>query len=129
MEKIISLHMPPEHVEPLYKENVDLITKRIEKRAKVFCEKVLDNDPEPQKRITSIEVCRGEPSEEILKKTDELGCDIIVMGTHGKGFLRETFLGSTDRKVIRSSRVPLFIIPLPKGDIDLNFNWVEDIEA
>ncbi len=125
MKNIIALHMPPEIMDNLYQQSVDLIIKQIEKRAEVFRQKVLGDDPEPQKRIKSVEVCEGDPAELILKKADELGCDIIIMGSHGKGIVQGTFLGSTTRKVIRGSQIPVCIIPLPKGEIDLSFKWEE----
>lgn len=128
IQKIISSHLAMESMESLYSESVSIIIKQVENRAKVFCEKELNNDPEPQKRITSVEVCEGAPAAKILEKADELACDMIVLGTHGKGFIQETFLGSTARKIIKGSRIPVFVIPLPEGDIDLSFNWSQDIE-
>jgi nucleotide-binding universal stress UspA family protein len=44
------------------------------------------------------------------------------MGTHGKGVLSQTFLGSVTKRVLRRTRKPVFIIPLPKGDIDITFH-------
>ena len=61
-----------------------------------------------------MEICEGFPPEQILGKADELGCDVIVMGTHGKGFLSQTFLGSMAKMVLRRTRKPVFIVPLPK---------------
>jgi len=58
-------------------------------------------------------VCKGFPPEQILGKSDDLNCDAIVMGTHGKGFLSQTFLGSMAKMVLRRTRKPVFIIPLP----------------
>jgi nucleotide-binding universal stress UspA family protein len=52
---------------------------------------------------------------------DELNCDVIIMGTHAKGIIANTFLGSTAKRVLRRTRKPVFIIPLPKGDIDITF--------
>jgi nucleotide-binding universal stress UspA family protein len=45
---------------------------------------------------------------------------VIVLGTHGKGLLRQAFLGSVARSVLERSRKPVFIVPLPseKTDID-----------
>jgi len=37
------------------------------------------------------------------------------MGTHGKGWITYTFLGSVAERVLRRSRKPVFIIPLPKS--------------
>jgi len=55
----------------------------------------------------------GYPAEEILKTVDEEGCDVIVLGTHGKGFLQHAFLGSVSRSVLDRARKPVFIVPLP----------------
>ena len=71
--------------------------------------------------VSKILVPLGHPVEEILKTADEEGCDAIVLGTHGKGFLRQTFLGSVAVSVLERTRKPVFIIPLPseKTNIDL----------
>jgi len=95
---------------------------RIRNRLKIFCDKELKEDPECANRVESIEVCQGYPPEEILKKADEFNCDVIVMGTHGKGVIRHSFLGSAAQKVLRRVRKPVFIIPLPKGEIDITFH-------
>jgi nucleotide-binding universal stress UspA family protein len=63
--------------------------------------------------VAKILVQVGYPVEEILKVADEEGCDLIVLGSHGKGFLQHTFLGSVSRSVLDRSRKPVFIIPLP----------------
>ena len=95
---------------------------RIDKRLKIFCDRELKDDPESMDRIESIEIRKGYPANEILKKVDELECDAIVMGTHGKGIIRETYLGSMTKKVLRRVRKPVFIIPLPKGETDITFH-------
>jgi len=69
--------------------------------------------------INSIEVCEGYPAETILNMVDDLNCDMIIMGTHGKGILGNAFLGSTAKRVLRRTRKPIFIIPLPKGKLDI----------
>ena len=69
-------------------------------------------------------ICEGFPPEQILGKADELNCDAIVMGTHGKGFLSQTFLGSMAKMVLRRTRKPVFIIPLPKEESELTVTKV-----
>jgi nucleotide-binding universal stress UspA family protein len=66
-----------------------------------------------KKHDAKIVVQVGYPVEEILKVADEEGCDLIVLGNHGKGFLQQTFLGSISRSVLDRTRKPVFIIPLP----------------
>jgi len=45
---------------------------------------------------------------------------VIVLGTHGKGWLSREFLGSVARSVIERTRKPTLLVPLPsdKGAID-----------
>ena len=92
---------------------------RIKERLSQFFDKARDEAPELAATNISIEICEGYPAEEILKKADALDCDAIVMGTHGKGLLRQTFLGSVAKKVLRRTRKPVFVVPLPKGESDL----------
>ncbi len=61
--------------------------------------------------VSDITIVVGYPVEEILKAAE--GCDVIVLGTHGKGWLKQTFLGSVARSVLERTRIPVFIIPLP----------------
>ncbi len=74
--------------------------------------------------VSKILVSPGHPVEEILKAADEEGCDAIVLGTHGKGFLRQTFLGSVAGSVLERTRKPVFVIPLPSEKTDLDWDKV-----
>ena len=103
-------------------EKVAHAKSRIEKRLKVFFDKVRAEYPELADTNISIEICEGYPAEEILRKADELNCDAVIMGTHGKGLLSQTFLGSVAKKVLRRTKKPVFIIPLPKEESDLTFH-------
>jgi nucleotide-binding universal stress UspA family protein len=63
--------------------------------------------------VSKILVSRGHPPEKILNAADEEGCDAIVLGTHGKGFLAHTFLGCVSTAVLHRTRKPVLIIPSP----------------
>ena len=67
--------------------------------------------------VSNILVRMGDPVEEILKAADEEGCDVIVLGTHGKGFLEQTFVGSVSSSVLLRTRKPVFLVPLPSENI------------
>lgn len=56
----------------------------------------------------------GSPSVEILKLAEELKPRLIVMGTHGKGFVKELFLGSVSNHMARHSEVPVLLVPVEK---------------
>lgn len=88
--------------------------EQLSKRLDDFCREELRERPEYMKRITAVEVRRGYPAEVILRIADDQDCDVIIMGTHGKGLLSYTFLGSVAERVLRRANKPVFIIPLPK---------------
>jgi nucleotide-binding universal stress UspA family protein len=47
----------------------------------------------------------------VLQATEELGIDVVVMGTLGAGALKEKLWGSKTAAVIGKTRVPLIVIP------------------
>jgi nucleotide-binding universal stress UspA family protein len=91
-------------------------------RLRTLRDKELKDHPEYADKVISIEVGEGFPAEEILSKAEELNCDEIIMGTHSKGIIANTFLGSTAKRVLRRTRKPVFIIPLPNGGTDIAFD-------
>jgi nucleotide-binding universal stress UspA family protein len=52
----------------------------------------------------------GDPAEEIIKMADEIGADLIAMGSHGHTGLVHYFLGSVARKVLGGSSRPVLIV-------------------
>ena len=94
---------------------------RIKRRIEEFCQRELKNKPECQDRIASIQVVEGNPAAEILQKADELDANIVIMGTHGKGWLAHSFLGSVAENILHRIKIPVFIIPIPK-ETDISFN-------
>jgi nucleotide-binding universal stress UspA family protein len=61
---------------------------------------------------------RGNPVEVILRVAAEKSCDLIVMGTHGRGSLADAMMGSTARRVIRRSVTPVLVVRLPEENQD-----------
>ena len=53
------------------------------------------------------------PGPAILKKADEVGASMIVMGSRGLGLLRRTMLGSVSNYVLHHSKIPVFIYRNP----------------
>ena len=50
------------------------------------------------------------PSEGILKTADEVGADLIMMGSHGRTGLKKAVLGSVAQNVLTHSVLPVLII-------------------
>jgi nucleotide-binding universal stress UspA family protein len=97
----------------------------IKKRVQEFCKKMEALMGFPCGELVSkILVPLGYPVEEILKAADDEGCDALVLGTHGKGFLRQTFLGSVAGSVVGRTRKPVFIIPLPSEKTNIDWDTI-----
>lgn len=58
-----------------------------------------------------IVVKAGLEDEEILRFAKKEKIDLITIGTHGRTGIEHALFGSVAEKVIRSSRIPVFIIP------------------
>ena len=52
----------------------------------------------------------GKVDEKITTLADELHCDQIVMGTHGRGALKELLVGSITLKVVHLSKIPVLLV-------------------
>jgi nucleotide-binding universal stress UspA family protein len=90
-----------------------------------FCKRMETHVGHPCSELVSkILVPLGHPVEEILKAADDEGCDAIVLGTHGKGFLRQTFLGSVAGSVLERARKPVFVIPLPSEKTNIDWDKI-----
>lgn len=123
-EKLLRPYTGQDNLDRIRKESKENFRQRIEERLEQFAERELKDDPETLKRVVGIHVVFGDPAAEILNKTDELGCDTVIMGTHGKGAIKHTFLGSVAGKVLHRIRKPVFIIPLPKEDTDITLGEI-----
>jgi nucleotide-binding universal stress UspA family protein len=58
-------------------------------------------------------VAQGSPSEELLKASQKLGMDLIIMGSLGRTGIEKYLLGNVAEKVILQSTIPVLLI---KGD-------------
>lgn len=52
----------------------------------------------------------GDPGTVILEQAEALGCDLIIMGSRGRGKLKELVLGSVSHHAAQHARVPVLIV-------------------
>ncbi|HZZ85134.1 MAG TPA: universal stress protein [Anaeromyxobacteraceae bacterium] len=60
-------------------------------------------------RVT-IEKGIGEPAFEIVELARERGCDLVVVGTHGRTGFAHALLGSTAERVVRRAGCPVLTV-------------------
>lgn len=116
---MLDIYIDEKRQQNILNEQIAETKKIIRNRFRTLLDNELKDNPECADKVISIKVCEGFPAEKILSKAEEHKCDKIVMGTHSKGIIANTFLGSTAKRVLRRTRRPVFIVPLPKGETDI----------
>ena len=97
----------------LREKNIEDVHRTIQQRLNRFCQDMqhqLSNCPFTLKEIM---VQQGQPVDCIMKQIDTGRFDLVVMGTHGQGLLADAMLGSTARRVVRRSKLPVLTVRLP----------------
>jgi nucleotide-binding universal stress UspA family protein len=93
-------YMEREMIDKIQKSNIEETIEEIKNRLQNFCKRAeAQIGPSCADLVSKILVPLGHPPEKMLNATEEEGCDVIVLGTHGKGFLAHTFLGSVSSAV------------------------------
>lgn len=63
----------------------------------------------------TLDVAVGRPHQEIAWTAERLGCDVIVMGAHGRTGTNRMMLGSTTHRILRRSPLPVLATPPVTG--------------
>jgi len=91
-------------------ESVDRLLREDAERA---VERVRDIAAEADATVpVETAVMEGKPSREIVRYAEEEACDLVVMGTHGRGGIDRLLLGSVAESVIRASSIPVTAVPV-----------------
>jgi nucleotide-binding universal stress UspA family protein len=56
---------------------------------------------------------RGDASDEIVRQAEELGCGLIVMGTHGRTGLGKLLMGNVAESVLPRAHCPVLVVKVP----------------
>jgi nucleotide-binding universal stress UspA family protein len=91
------------------------LEKEIEEGAEKMMEKFCATKMGDFTRYTTL-VVAGIPYEEVLRKAQETGASLIVLGTHGRTGIDHLIFGSTAERVVRSASCPVLTIRLPDSE-------------
>jgi nucleotide-binding universal stress UspA family protein len=82
------------------------------------------SEEQPGLEVTPHMVRGLAPAEVIVETASNLGCELIVMGTHGRRGLSHLLLGSVAERVVRTSTVPVLTV---RGSADIELPDVPQI--
>jgi nucleotide-binding universal stress UspA family protein len=95
-------HEPHGAIDLEYAERIQ--ARLAEKLATSFAQRTPTGEP-----VYFIHARIGHPIDEILGLADDVGADMIVIGSHGRTGIRRLFLGSTSEAVVRRARCPVIV--------------------
>lgn len=78
-------------------------------------------------RVRDVRVLTGRPADVILEQAKDCSADIIIMGSHGQETGTPNMLGSVASKILKTSRVPVYMVPLVRNMG--GGQWVENLSA
>ena len=120
---VSEIHFPITSLFPIPEDAIMDIVEKTEKRFENRFIRVSKRLKE--KGINStFKIVRDGAVEGIIKAVKSNGCDLIVMGKHGQGFVERAIIGSNTAKVLRKSPVPVLSV---KGKGRKSISKIENI--
>jgi len=89
--------------------------QRLKAQLGAFLKKEIKDHPEYPGLFEHLFVCAGKVAEEIVEKANRFGCEAIVLGSHGSGFLSAFFPCGTTKKILKQTQKPVFLVSVNKG--------------
>lgn len=90
------------------------LAEKVKTKLFQYTEKEKNGECQFDNLIENIYVAYGSPVEEIIDQAKAGHYDLIVMGTHGHGFLYSAVIGSTAKKMVAKSEIPVLVVRLPE---------------
>lgn len=91
-------------------EELDLVDSEEMTDDQVYLQKVKDGLASEGFKVQSILAHGKEPAVAILNITEDEGCDLIAMATHGHRFIKDMILGSVAEHLRHNTNIPILMI-------------------
>ncbi|MFC7238415.1 MULTISPECIES: universal stress protein [Natronosalvus] len=104
----------------------DGITDALREEGEAAVERVVELAPDDV--TVETQVLEGSPSRVIVAEAQPEKCDLVVMGTHGRGGIDRLLLGSVTERVVRRAGVPVLTVRVD-GDRDDELEGVQNAQA
>jgi nucleotide-binding universal stress UspA family protein len=111
-ELVVAAFLGYGSIEELKSKTRDDIMVQIKNRLSEVCMDIGGRMPECRFIVKEILVETGRPDARILEHVSRKSYDLLIMGNHGHGLVKEMFAGSTARKVVLACKKPVMLVPL-----------------
>ncbi|MFU8868047.1 universal stress protein [Natronococcus sp.] len=89
------------------------ISPPVTEKAREYADELLEPARElaaDRGRELETEVLAGKPDDRIVEYAEDEGCDVIVVGSHGREGISRVLLGSVAENVVRRSPMPVVVV-------------------
>jgi nucleotide-binding universal stress UspA family protein len=111
--KVLVLYVVEDRLPPFVDEYTGISMEEILQahtdRARREMERFVDQNLPGRDGVETL-VVAGMPSTEVVRVAEERGVGLIVMATHGRGFVSHALFGSTTERVLRRSPCPVLTV-------------------
>ncbi len=83
----------------------------LSERSKEQLEEIRNSLSDKTRPTAELIITFGTPGKEIISAIEDNDVTLVVMGSQGKGFVHEFFLGGVSTQVTRFSKVPVLLVP------------------
>jgi nucleotide-binding universal stress UspA family protein len=88
----------------------NLMVDNLGTKLRIFCQDMQTDFQEINIKDDNLVIRKGMSVDEILSTASERDADIIVMGTHGYGMVKDALVGGTARRIVRRSDIPVLVV-------------------
>lgn len=108
VDKVSLIHVQGDHAIAL-KDPASL--ERLNEQSRERLDEIRNELSDHTRSDADVIITYGTPGREIIRAVNEIGATLIVMGSQGRGFVEEFFLGGVSSQVTRFSKVPVLLVP------------------
>jgi nucleotide-binding universal stress UspA family protein len=115
--RLILVHgLPPAPIDPVAAKlftSIDLATRKSER---AYLRGIQTRLRDGGTRLSSAVTLTGKPGPALAHYVREMGIDLVVMSTHGRGGIRRAWLGSVADYLIRTLEIPVLLVRPREGE-------------
>jgi nucleotide-binding universal stress UspA family protein len=112
---VLAHQLPPAPLDPLAAKLFTSIELATRKSERAYLRGIQAKLREGGIRLSSAVTLTGKAGSELEQYVRELGIDLVVMATHGRGGIRRAWLGSVADHLIRTLEVPVLLVRPQEG--------------
>ncbi|MCF8106208.1 MAG: universal stress protein [Desulfohalobiaceae bacterium] len=117
-QSLVEHHLTKDKAKELQEKNREEFMADFKSRLERFCGDETCKLDQGENLIEEIKLLEGRPADTIKNEAQNIGADLIVMGTHRRKLSTSGLIGSTARKVVNSSKIPVLTVYTPDDQLE-----------